>query len=336
MIPHPLISVIMPVYNGEKYLREAIDSVLAQTYTNFELLLINDGSTDSSKSIILSYDDPRIRYIENEKNLRLIATLNKGIDLAKGDYIARMDADDVCMPERFEEQVDFLSKNNDIDLCGSWAIRIDGDGTITGRIKNINTPGLLKCATYFTCPFIHPSVMFRAQVLKDNHYNPSVPDVEDTELWHRLTLKGYKMANITKYLLKYRWHGENISAQKEDYVISVKKSIFRPTMENFLGKSLSDEEMDLHLFSFLLHHFGKRQFQHDIGNISQEKSYLELLFKTNVQKKVFNDIDWTSFLFSRWVVCCLTAKQPLKVCTIKMPWFNPIVLYKALKLLIYK
>jgi glycosyltransferase involved in cell wall biosynthesis len=95
----------MPVYNAEKYLREAIDSVLAQTYTNFELLLINDGSKDSSKDIILSYHDPRIRYVENEKNLKLIATLNKGIDLAAGDYIARMDSDDVISFNRLEIQM---------------------------------------------------------------------------------------------------------------------------------------------------------------------------------------------------------------------------------------
>lgn len=332
----PLISVIMPVYNGEKYLREAIDSVLAQTYHDFELLLINDGSTDKSKEIILSYNDPRIRYIENEKNLRLIATLNRGITLSQGDLIVRMDADDVCMPNRFEEQVAFLNKHDDIDLCGSWAIRIDGEGKTTGRIKNIDSPELLKCATYFTCPFVHPSMMIRARVLKANYYNPDFPDVEDTELWHRLGLQGCKMANIPHYLLKYRWHGENISAKKEDYVIATKKRIFRPSMESFLDRPLSEDEMGLHLFSFLLHHFGERQHQHAIGDISREKTYLEVLYRKNLDKKTFKHNDWAGFLFSRWVVCCLTAKKPLKALSLKMPWYNPFVLCKAVKLLLYK
>ena len=333
---NPTISVIMPVYNGEKYLREAIDSVLAQTYTNFELLLINDGSTDKSKEIILSYNDSRIRYIENEKNLKLIATLNRGIALSQGDLIARMDADDVCMPNRFEEQVSFFNKHDDIDLCGSWAIRIDGDGKTTGKIRNIDTPELLKCASYFTCPFVHPSVMIRSRVLKANCYNPDFPDVEDTELWHRLALQGCKMANIPHYLLKYRWHGENISAKREAYVIAVKKRIFRPSMEAFLEKSLTEEEMDLHLFSFLLYHFGERQSQHVLGDISREKLYLETLYRKNIVKKTFRFNDWAGFLFSRWVVCCLTAKKPLKSLSAKMPWYNPIVLYKAMKMLLYK
>ncbi len=332
----PLISVILPVHNGEKYLREAIDSVLAQTYTNFELLLINDGSTDKSKEIILSYNDPRIRYVENEKNLRLIATLNKGIALSQGDLIARMDADDVCMPNRFANQVAFLNEHKDIDMCGSWAIRIDGEGKTTGRIKNIDTPELLKCATYFTCPFIHPSVMIRTSILKNNLYDPSFPDVEDTELWHRLSLRGCKMANIPHFLLKYRWHGENISAKKEDYVIATKKRIFRPSMEAFLDRPLSEEEMDLHLLSFLLHHLGERQHQHVIGDISREKTYLEALYQKNLVKKIFKRDDWTGFLFSRWVVCCITAKKPLKAMAIKTPWYNPIVLFKAMKLLLFK
>ena len=108
----PLVSVLMAVYNGEKYLLEAIESILNQTYTNFEFLIINDGSTDSTEEIILSYSDQRIRYIKNEQNLKLIASLNKGLDLAKGKYIARMDADDISLPDRLEKQVNFLERNS--------------------------------------------------------------------------------------------------------------------------------------------------------------------------------------------------------------------------------
>lgn len=100
-----LVSVILPAYNAERFLKESIDSILAQTYRNFELIVLNDGSTDRTEEIVLSYSDPRIRYVKNEQNLKLIKTLNKGIDLAKGEYIARMDADDVSLPTRFEEEV---------------------------------------------------------------------------------------------------------------------------------------------------------------------------------------------------------------------------------------
>lgn len=333
----PFISVIMPVYNGEKYLQEAIDSVLAQTYTNFELLLINDGSTDNSKEIILSYKDSRIRYIENEKNLKLIATLNKGIDLAEGYFIARMDADDVCMPRRFEKQVAFLNKHTEIDMCGTWAIRIDAHGRATGKIKNIDSPELLKCATFFTCPFIHPSTMFKASVLKKHKYNHDFKDTEDTELWHRLSLNGYRLANIPEYLLKYRWHGENISAKKEEYIFSMKKKIFQPALEKFFNSTVSEEDLNLHLYSFSLYHFGERQTEHSsLKNLDLEKKYFEKLFSINNSEKMFSTYDWAAFLFSRWIVCCVANKLPLKALSIKVPWYNPIVLYRTLKLLIYK
>lgn len=336
MHPQPLVSIIMPVYNGEKYLKEAIDSVLAQTYSHFELLLINDGSSDSSKEIILSYSDPRIRYIENERNIKLIATLNKGIRLAGGEYIARMDADDVCLPKRLEKQVQYLNRHPNIDMCGTWAIRIDAQGNITGKIKNIDNPGLLKCATYFTCPFIHPTTMFRAQVLRDNPYSMDVPDVEDTELWHRLSQKGHKLANIPEYHLKYRWHGNNISAKKEDYVIATKKRIFSPSLESFLDRPISEEELNLHLLSFLLYHFGERQAQHHMELLHKEKDYLELLFQQNGSKQWFNKFDWASFLFSRWVVCCFSNKKLFKILSIQLPWYQPKVIFRTIKLLLYK
>ncbi|TNE70794.1 glycosyltransferase family 2 protein, partial [bacterium] len=114
----PVITCLMSVYNGEEFLREAMDSILDQTYTNFEFLIINDGSTDDTVPIIESYDDPRIRLIHNEVNIGLTKSLNKGIGLAKGEYIARMDADDISLPERFERQIEVLL-NSKIDICGT-------------------------------------------------------------------------------------------------------------------------------------------------------------------------------------------------------------------------
>ena len=110
---NPLVSILMPVYNSEKYLREAIKSILNQTFTNFELIIINDGSTDNSLKIIKSFKDNRIKIIKNKGNLGLIKTLNKGIDLAQGKYIARMDADDIAMPKRLEKQIAFFNENPD-------------------------------------------------------------------------------------------------------------------------------------------------------------------------------------------------------------------------------
>ena len=118
----PVISVILPVYNAERFLREAIDSVLKQTFVDFEFIILNDGSTDKTEDIILSYKDPRIRYVKNEKNLKLIKTLNKGVDMARGKYIARMDADDISLPERFEKEVAYLEAHPDVAVVSCYHI----------------------------------------------------------------------------------------------------------------------------------------------------------------------------------------------------------------------
>ena len=155
--PHPLVTVLMAVYNGEKYLREAIESILDQTYTNFEFLIINDGSSDRTEEIILSYNDKRIRYIKNEQNLKLIASLNKGLDLAKGEFIARMDADDISLPERLEKQINFLEKHPEIGLLGSW-VRTLG---LTNNRNIIFKQGhnTIRIQLLFNNFFHHPSVV---------------------------------------------------------------------------------------------------------------------------------------------------------------------------------
>lgn len=200
-----LISVVLPAYNAELYLKEAIDSVLAQTFTDFELIIINDGSKDSTEKIILSYNDERIVYVKNEQNLGLIGTLNKGISLAKGKYIARMDADDLCFPERFEKQIKFLEGNPDYVICGTSAYRFEN--TIDeGRAFNVPLDNeSIRIRLFFNSCFIHPSVMFRTKVVKDNHliFNEDFKYAEDYYFWIDL-LKFGKGFNFKEKLLYYR------------------------------------------------------------------------------------------------------------------------------------
>ncbi|HKQ33129.1 MAG TPA: glycosyltransferase family A protein, partial [Thermodesulfobacteriota bacterium] len=120
----PKVTVLMTVYNGEKFLNEAIDGILNQTFRDFEFLIINDGSTDGSREIIKSYKDPRINLVDNESNIGLTASLNRGLSLAGGEYIARQDADDISLPERLEKQISILERNPDIALLGSWYLEI--------------------------------------------------------------------------------------------------------------------------------------------------------------------------------------------------------------------
>ena len=202
----------MPVYNGEKYLSEAIESILNQTFKDFEFLIINDGSTDSSREIILSYDDYRIKLIENDNNIGLTKSLNKGIDIACGKYIARMDADDISMPERLEKQVDFMENHEDIAVCGSWFSVIDDKGNILSEVKTQINHEFLFFELFFKNPIGHATTIMRKSVIEHTgRYDPDYVVTQDYYLWFRIIESGYKIHNIDRVLIYYRKHENMVS-----------------------------------------------------------------------------------------------------------------------------
>ena len=199
----PKVSIIMSVYNGEKFLKESVDSILGQTFKDFEFIIIDDGSKDSSKSIIESYSDPRINLISRE-NKGLTPSLNEGLKLARGKYIARMDADDVATPWRLEKQVEFLDSNPEIGLCGSWAIIINEEGEKIGEYKLPTTKKRLKRVMFWHNPFIHPSIMFRKEIIQlVGFYNEKIKYAQDYEYWSRI-IRIFPGANLPEFLMKYR------------------------------------------------------------------------------------------------------------------------------------
>jgi glycosyltransferase involved in cell wall biosynthesis len=203
-----VISVIMPVYNAEKYLREAIDSILTQTFGNFEFIIIDDSSSDESIQIIESYNDSRIIFLENEVNQGISVSLNRGIKIARGKYIARMDSDDIAMPQRLEVQYSFLQKNSDICILGSWVEAFD-EYQNKSIWKYPLTSSQILIEMLFRSPVAHPSVMFRKSIVQDFEifYNPIYSKSEDYDLWTRL-VKMHKFANLDESLLKYRIHSQ--------------------------------------------------------------------------------------------------------------------------------
>ncbi len=210
----PSISIILPAFNSEAFIAEAIRSLLSQTFTDFELIIINDGSTDRTEEIILSFSDPRIHYHRNEKNSGLIYTLNKAIDLAKGTYIARMDADDVCLPERLSIQKSFLDQYYDISVVAAPVIFIDWAGKETGIWKldrETILPGQIKKLMPFENCMAHPSVMIRAAVLKEFRYKAYQKNIEDYDLWLRLLNRGYAIGKTEMPLLLYRVHDASVT-----------------------------------------------------------------------------------------------------------------------------
>ena len=211
----PLISVAMPVYNGEKYLAEAIDSILAQTFTDFELIIIDDGSTDNSLSVLQAYQkrDSRIRLISRE-NRNLVATLNEIIDLARGKWVARMDQDDIALSHRFERQLQWIEKT-DADICGSW-VKLFG-ATCKRILKHPVTDAAIKMEMLFSTPFAHPTVMIKRELIKQLRYENAWEKCEDYDLWERAANAGLKMTNVPEVLLLYRQHGTQISTNAALY-----------------------------------------------------------------------------------------------------------------------
>lgn len=212
----PGVTVLLPVYNGEAYLREAVDSVLRQTYPDFELLVIDDGSTDGTPDILRSYEDPRLRVVRNEVNQGLARTLNRGLQLARGEYVARQDADDVWEPELLAVQVAFLDRNPDIAMVGCAFREIDQHGT-PGRTRTLPcSPDEIHWDLHFHNTFIHSGVTIRREVLlRAGGYNENCAYGEDYELWLRLA-RTHRLANLKTVLARVRTTSTGMRATHPD------------------------------------------------------------------------------------------------------------------------
>jgi len=203
---NPKISVLMPAYNAEKYIAEAIKSILNQTFKNFEFIIIDDCSTDGTHSIIQKYaeKDNRIIVLRNEKNFKLSRTLNEGIKIAKADYIVRMDADDISIVNRLWRQIDYMERNSEIGISGGTMQIINKNGTIVGGRKYHLIDSEIRKYIFRYSPFSHPSIIIRKSILRkvgyyDSEYNPA----EDYELYFRVGQYS-KFGNLPDVLLKYR------------------------------------------------------------------------------------------------------------------------------------
>ncbi len=322
----------MPVYNAEKYLSQAIDSVLNQTFTDFELVLINDGSTDSSKDIIFSYKDTRIRYIENEENIGIVNTLNKGVKYCTGKYIVRMDADDICNPNRFEKQFAFMEKHPKVGICGSWITLIDQDNNVTGNNLSQVKLEFVKIHLLFSVPLNHPSVIAKSDLLKQNSYEHVIA-AEDYDLWSRLEDKT-ELANIPEYLLQYRWHQTNVSKEKADIQQKSKDSIILRQLGK-LGLTPTEEELRIHKLSFSLFSFdGKTGNLLNNNDLAKTSQWFKKLLKANREHKRYKRSYLVAFLWTRWILLCLLLGKKTRIFAPGFATYTPTVLTLLLQQLL--
>jgi glycosyltransferase involved in cell wall biosynthesis len=233
----PKVTVLTTIYNGKAYLNEAIESVLNQTYSDFEFLIIDDTSTDNSVEIINSYQDPRIRLFKNEKNIGQTASLNIGLGLSMGKYIARLDQDDVCLPKRLEEQVDFMQKNPAVAIVSSWEYTIDPEGNKIGVWKRtIDDYGIfLGFILLGLCPVWHPSVMFlKDEILNLGCFNTDYGPAEDYELWSRIAMSRLSGAMVPQFHLLQRVHNQSQSIVRSDKQLDSMIRAHNKAIRNFI------------------------------------------------------------------------------------------------------
>ena len=210
---HPKVSVIMSVYNEEKYLRQALDSILSQTFADFEFIVVDDGSTDGTRSILESYRDPRIRVFSQD-NQGLTKSLNRALSTARAGYIARMDGNDISRRERFERQINFLDRNPDTGIVGSFSHRIDEKGRQVNLYTYPTDGDGIREALWSTCPMCHSSVMFRrACVERVGPYREKVGPTEDLDFFFRVSEK-FETANIPEPLHSFRVIAEGITIRR--------------------------------------------------------------------------------------------------------------------------
>lgn len=239
-----LVSIVMPVHNGEEYIGECINSILRQNWQNFELIVIDDGSTDNTISVIENFSDQRIRYVKNERNKGIVYSLNKGISLARGKYIARIDADDKMHVNRLCKQVQYLENHTDVALVGSWHFIIDPKSKVIGIKEYPVDDEEIRSLSLFVNPFSHPSVMMRTEVARAFNYTNEFNYCEDYELWMKI-IDQYKTANIPECLTYYRVHSLK---ERQEYIKEQGQSTIEllSAVMDELGIEHSVEELTLH------------------------------------------------------------------------------------------
>jgi glycosyltransferase involved in cell wall biosynthesis len=329
-----LVSVVISVYNGEKYILDAVRSIFNQSYRYFELIIINDGSTDRTNEILHEIRDPRIRILHNSQNLGLIASLNLGLKAAQGQFIVRLDADDIAGPDRLEKQLGFLINNPKVGVLGTDYYLIDDKGQrLPNQIIFIqNLPNLLRWQLFFRCPLAHPTVMMRRDIFdKFGGYDPAYPHAEDYELWLRIS-PFVQMANLPEPLVQIRVHSTNISRvhsqeQNHNSILAAQKAL-----SSFLGKDLNFD---------LVHGFRNHHYIKTTDQAVQTANLLAELFSAfinqvnpSIEEQQEIQADILARMVELLVIC--TKEEPGKIFPI---WgylykVNPILVFRSLPIML--
>ncbi|WP_062544269.1 glycosyltransferase family 2 protein [Rufibacter tibetensis] len=298
---NPRVSVVLPVYNDEKYIKEAIDSILNQTFYDFELIVIDDRSTDKTSEIVKSFKDSRIRFYINQKNLGRAGSDNFALNLIKGTYVAKMDSDDVCHPERLAKQVEYLEKHPDVNVVGSW---MQNFGHSSFLNKYPETAALAQAMTLFTLPVGNPSIMLRTALFHQlgMKYDEQLRQTEDFDFFARYAAD-LTVVTLPEALLQYRTYPN--TAKKD--ILTERHLIANIVRENFLSKwgiEANRRELAIH---HLISHLD-RPLQ--TISLTEINLWLLKLAEFNRKKPFFDQQALLRYLAFRWFQVCYTYPQP--------------------------
>lgn len=305
----PIVSVLLPVHNGAAYLHEAISSVLRQTFQSFELIVIDDCSTDESTTIVNSFQDPRVRLITSDRRLRICNALNLGIENAKGQFLARMDADDICFPHRLERQVRFLRRYPEIGFCGSWVRRF-GETQQAQTYRRPVGAMRVQAFAFFDNPMVHSSVMLRREVLKclDVAYRDDFAKAEDYDLWTRLFEFSWG-DNLPEILMDYRVHPQSVTIQKSEAMDYTACRVLARELKR-LGLEPTDGEVMQHR----LWATGRHNLDDVLRDIDSAEQWLIRLLEANRRSCACNPAAFLWAAREIWFALCYrvqAARKPI-------------------------
>jgi glycosyltransferase involved in cell wall biosynthesis len=294
----PLVSVVMPLYNTALYVSESIQSILNQTYQNIELIIVNDGSTDNSEEVALSFSDSRIKYYRNEENRKIVYTRNRAIELAQGEYIAFLDSDDISSPERIKLQVDFLENNAKYGFVGSNIQNITLDEIVEPVLDFPSDNDLIRCIMLFRNTFCASAVMFRREAIVGEKFDPEFPVAEDYDIYLRILDKGWLCTNLKTALTFYRIHGQNITLTKKQLLDEKDIQLLKRQLDK-LALKYTDEELR---YYFLLGKIDVAEYYIEYlrYNFYDVNELLSKIVFANINSGFLNNNTLIVFLFKYW------------------------------------
>lgn len=297
----PKVSVILSVFNGNEYLKEAMDSILSQSFTDFEFIVIDDGSTDGSAEALKSYDDPRIKSVSNEENIGLTRSLNRGFEMAQGEYIARMDGDDIAHPRRLEEQVAYMDAHPDIVALGTACEEF------TEHTTHIVFPytkhPLMHARLLFNPPIAHPTAMLRTSFLKAEslRYDSQYTQAQDYDFWSRLfAFPHARGANLPTPLLRYRRHDNQTTREHNTNQKSTSCDVRRRQLSQ-LGITPTEQEILLH------NSISECMGVVDIQELDRVEGWLRRIMEVNAQSDFHEERALQTILSDQWLQLCLNS-----------------------------